>query len=55
VTFGIIHRHQGRIETDPAVEEGTTFRVILPRQPAAGKGEQDVPGAPVTDPGKLFR
>ncbi|HOH07129.1 MAG TPA: ATP-binding protein [bacterium] len=49
VTFGIIQRHQGQIEVDSSVQEGTTFRILLPREPAVDKGERETSKAPATD------
>jgi len=35
VSYGIIARHHGRIDVDSAIEQGTTFTILLPRhQPA---------------------
>jgi two-component system sensor histidine kinase KdpD len=34
----IVEAHQGRIEVESGPEEGTTFRVVLPRAPADGQG-----------------
>jgi two-component system NtrC family sensor kinase len=33
VVYGIVQRHKGRIEVESKLNEGTTFRVYLPRQP----------------------
>ena len=30
ITYGIIEKHQGRIEVDSTPEEGTTFSLFLP-------------------------
>ena len=49
VTFGIIQRHQGQIEVDSSVQEGTTFRILLPREPVVDKGERGTSKAPATD------
>jgi len=33
VVFGIIQRHQGTIQVDSKLDQGTTFTITLPRQP----------------------
>ncbi len=37
LSYGIIDRHQGRIEVDSTLGVGTTFRVILPIAPETGE------------------
>jgi len=37
LSYGIIDRHQGRIEVDSTLGAGTTFRVILPIAPETGE------------------
>ncbi len=35
IAYGIINKHQGRIEVQSSVGKGTTFRITLPARPAA--------------------
>ena len=41
VVYGIVQRHQGRIDVESEAQWGTTFRVVLPRRhsPAAAAAE----------------
>ena len=39
LSYGIIDRHQGRIEVDSTLGVGTTFRIILPINPPASPPE----------------
>jgi two-component system, NtrC family, sensor kinase len=34
LSYGIVQKHDGRIDVSSVVGQGTTFRVVLPRQPA---------------------
>jgi len=36
LSYGIINKHNGRIEVDSTLGQGTTFRVIIPINPDAG-------------------
>jgi two-component system NtrC family sensor kinase len=43
VVYGIVQRHDGRIDVDSEVGRGTTFRVSLPRRPAAEPSSTKAP------------
>ncbi|GMV03975.1 MAG: hypothetical protein AMXMBFR53_02570 [Gemmatimonadota bacterium] len=37
VVYGIVHRHGGRITVDSTLGEGTSFHIVLPRNPLGGR------------------
>jgi signal transduction histidine kinase len=43
VVYGIVRHHLGSIEVESEVNEGTTFRIMLPRRPAWGSSEAPKP------------
>ncbi len=48
VVYGIVQRHGGTIDVESKVEEGTRFRIILPRKPLRPESPTDEPGKGAT-------
>ena len=40
VVYGIVRRHQGKVDVDTRVGRGTTFRITLPRRPVPDAGPE---------------
>ncbi|HWH81414.1 MAG TPA: ATP-binding protein [Burkholderiaceae bacterium] len=45
LSYGIVQKHQGRIDVASVVGQGTTFRVTLPVRQPATRGETELAGA----------